>query len=335
MSPLDALPEFVRSALPPALAAGLPASGEPHSEFRLAVLRGLSQPQKSIPACWLYDAAGSELFDRICEQPEYTLARTERALLEAEGPAIARWVGPAAAVIEPGAGSGAKSELLLRALERPFAYVPIDVSPAPLVKLERRLRRALPRLPVAPRVGDFRRAVDLPASLAAARRRLVFFPGSTIGNFDPDEVKQLLAHLASLAGAGGAVLVGVDLCRDAEALERAYDDAAGVTAAFNRNLLVRINREAGGAFDPAAFEHRALWNAEAGRVEMHLRSRRAQTVRAAGTVFHFAAGETIHTENSWKYTPGQFARLARQAGLTPRRLWQDPDRRYSLHGLAP
>lgn len=321
--------------LPPSLTSELPATRDPHTEFRQAVLHGLSQPRKAIAATWLYDAAGSALFDRICEQPEYYLTRVEQSILAAERSAIARWAGPAVAVIEPGAGSGSKSELLLGALERPAAYVPIDVSPAALVRLERRLRERLPRLPVAPRVGDFRRAVDLPASLAGARRRLVFFPGSTIGNFEPAEVQQLLRHLAGIAGPGGALLIGLDLAKDPVVLERAYNDAAGVTAAFNLNLLTRINREAGGEFKPGSFEHHAFFNAEAGRIEMHLRSRCAQSVRVAGTVITFAEGETIHTENSWKYTTGQFARLARQAGLTPRRLWQDREGQFSLHGLTP
>jgi L-histidine Nalpha-methyltransferase len=251
------------------------------------------------------------------------------ALMQAHAAETAALLGPELALIELGSGSGRKTRLLLDHLERPAAYVPVDIAPAQLLASAARLGQSYPGLRVYPVCADFCAAFALPP-IGRALRSAVYFPGSTIGNLEPGPLAELLHRLRQLVGTGGALLVGVDTKKDPAVLERAYDDAAGVTAAFNLNLLTRINRELGGSFDSGAFAHRAFYDARAGRIEMHLVSRRDQIVRVAGQSFAFRAGETIHTENSYKYAPEEFVQLARATGWAPARLWQDAERRFSV-----
>jgi len=299
------------------------------------VWAGLGGARKTLPCKYLYDARGSQLFERICELAEYYPTRTELAIMEAHAGEMARRLGPRCLLVEYGSGSSRKTRLLLDRLEAPAGYVPIDISRDALAASVRALAEAYPDLEVLPVCADYTEPIELPVPSRPAARRGVYFPGSTIGNFSPAEAQRFLARMARVAGRGGAILIGVDLRKDRRTLERAYDDASGVTAAFNLNLLSRLNRELGADFDPGRFAHRAVWNEAAGRVEMHLVSRTRQSVSVAGRRFAFAAGESIHTENSYKYTLEQFARLAAGAGLTVERVWTDPRERFSVQYLAP
>jgi L-histidine Nalpha-methyltransferase len=300
--------------------------GERTSEsarFREDVVRGLSLPRKALPPKWLYDRRGSALFELICEQPEYYPTRTELGILEGYAGEIAEAIGPGALVFEPGAGSGRKTALLLAALARPAGYVPVDISGEALLEGAESLRRQFPRLPVLPLVGDFTTPMALPLGELPARRRVAFFPGSTIGNFDPPEAVALLRRMARDAGPGGALVIGVDLAKDERTLVRAYDDARGVTAAFDLNLLARMNRELGGDFRLSSFRHRAIFDPDYSRVEMHLESLEPQIVTVAGEPFAFRAGETIHTESAYKWETRAFDALALIAGWRPERTWTD------------
>jgi len=297
-------------------------------------LRGLLGTPKTLPATLFYDDEGCRLFYRITDLPEYYLTRTELALLAEVAPLL---VGSTAGLIEYGASDETKASILLdqtTASGRPAfaAYVPIDVAESALMAMAARLARARPSLKVWPVVGDFLRPVVLPALEGLVR--LGFFPGSTIGNLDPAQARLFLARARRTLGTGARMLVGVDLRKDPALLVPAYDDAAGVTAAFNRNVLARLNREAGADFDLAAFVHRALWNPEESRIEMHLVSRRAQTAHLDGQAIRFAPGETIHTENSYKHTPEAFRAIATAAGWRADRMWTDPARLFSLHLLS-
>ncbi len=304
-------------------------------EFRAAVLAGLSQPQKALPCKFFYDFEGSRLFDRICELPEYYPTRTESRILAKHAGAIARLVGPRARLVEFGSGAGIKIRLLLCALDRPAGYIPVDISRLHLLAAASSLARDFPHLAIAPICADYTRAFALPTLAGEAPAATVgFFPGSTIGNFTPEEARLFLAGARHLLGPGSSMIVGVDLRKDEDVLVRAYDDAAGVTAAFNLNLLRRINRELGGTFQLDQFAHRARWNDELGRMEMHLVSRRAQTVEIGGERFAFKDGETIHTENSHKYTCDQFQALARAAGYAPKAVWTDEAELFSVHLLC-
>jgi dimethylhistidine N-methyltransferase len=291
--------------------------------FAEDVLRGLSLRQKAIPPKWLYDARGSALYELICEQPEYYPPRIEAGLLDRHGEEIAAAVGPDALVFEYGAGSARRTLLLLSALRRPVAYVPVDLSREALLSAAEALGARFPRLPVRPVVADFTAPVALPLADVACARRLAFFPGSTIGNLDPPEAVALLRRMAVEAGPGGMLLLGVDLPKDEATLVRAYDDRRGVTAAFDLNLLARINRELAGDFRLSAFRHRASWEPRASRVEMHLVSVEAQLASAAGGTFRFEEGETIHTENAYKWEPRAFDALAAIAGWRPEAAWTD------------
>jgi len=293
--------------------------------FRTDVLSGLSQPRKRLSSQYFYDAAGSRLFDRITELDEYYPTRTEVAILTEHAEAMAARCGPGCLLVELGAGSLTKVRLLLDKLDRPAGYVPVDVSGDHLRDAAAVLADDYPTLPVRPVVADFTRPFALPD--VPAERKVVYFPGSTIGNFDPPEADALLSRVAGLVGPGGGLLLGVDLRKDEAVLERAYNDAAGVTAAFNRNLLVRINRELGGDFDLAAFRHVAFYNRERARIEMHLVSTRPQRVRVGPATFAFRAGESIHTENSYKYDVGELAARAAGRGLVLEEAWTD-DREY-------
>ena len=296
--------------------------------FRQDVVAGLSRPQTSLPPKYFYDAAGSRLFARICRLPEYYVTRAELALTRRHLAAIARFAGRGCQLIEYGSGEGVKSRLLIRAL-RPAVYVPIDISADALRAAARGLAREFPRLRVVPVIGDFSRPIDIPV-----RRGLpsvVYFPGSTIGNLTPEEAH---AFLSMSRGVAARMLVGVDLKKDPAVLHAAYNDAAGVTAAFNLNLLARINRELGADFDPRRFRHYAFYNPAAGRIEMHLVALEAHSVRLGRHRFAFAEGETIHTENSYKYSPGEFTGLAAQAGFRGTRVWTDRRGLFALFGLT-
>jgi dimethylhistidine N-methyltransferase len=287
------------------------------------VVRGLSARRKATPPKWLYDARGSALYELICEQPEYYPPRIERALLERHGEEIAAAVGREALVFEYGAGSARKTTLLLAALRRPAAYVPVDISREALLSAAESMGSRFPRLPVRPVVADFTAPVTLPLGDIPCARRLAFFPGSTIGNFDPPDAVALLRRMALDAGPGGMLLVGVDLPKEEAALVAAYDDARGVTAAFDLNLLARMNRELAGDLRLSAFRHRAVWDARLSRVEMHLESLEPQVVSVAGRSFRFAAGETIHTESAYKWEPRAFDALAAFAGWRSEAAWTD------------
>jgi dimethylhistidine N-methyltransferase len=296
------------------------------TSFRDDVVAGLSLPQKSLPPKYFYDAAGSRLFARICRLPEYYVTRAELALTRANLAAIARFAGRGCQLIEYGSGEGIKSRLVIRAL-RPSLYVPIDISESALAAASRRLEREFPWLRVAPLVGDFSRPLEIPL---LKKSRVVYFPGSTIGNLSPDEAH---AFLSMSRGVAARMLVGVDLKKDPALLHAAYNDAAGVTAQFNLNLLARINRELGADFDLRGWRHYAFYNPAEGRVEMHLVSLGAQRVKVGGHRFDFRAGEAIHTENSYKYSLEDFRALAARAGFSSPKAWTDRRGLFALHGL--
>jgi L-histidine N-alpha-methyltransferase len=296
------------------------------------VRAGLSQPQKALSPKYFYDAAGSDLFEAITRLPEYYPTRTEIGILDRSGLEIAALLPAHAALVEFGSGSTVKLRRLLEHLDTLAAYVPVDVSGAFLQSQAEALKADLPQLRVEPVIADFTRDFDLPQSLDGLPRA-GFFPGSTIGNFEPAEAESLLRRFGRILGQGAHMIVGVDLVKDTATLERAYDDAAGVTAAFNLNLLTRINRELAGRFDLDAFAHRAVFNASTSRIEMHLVSRDAQTVRVGSDTFAFAEGETIHTESSYKYTVATFRALAERAGWTWLKVWTDPEGLFSVHAL--
>lgn len=299
----------------------------------LADLReGFSKPQKALSPKYFYDAAGSELFEAITRLREYYPTRTEIGILDARGPEIAALLPARAALVEFGSGSTAKLRRLLRHLDKLAAYVPVDVSGEFLGAQADALRADFPHLSVEPVVADFTRDFDLPDALNGMPRA-GFFPGSTIGNFEPPEAGALLRRFARILGSGAHLIVGIDLVKDTGVLEAAYDDAEGVTAAFNLNLLARINRELAGRFDLGGFAHRAVFNPALSRIEMHLVAREAQAVRVGSETFAFAAGETIHTESSYKYTVETFRTLAERAGWTWLKVWSDPEGLFSVHAL--
>ena len=303
--------------------------------FRDDVFEGLSREQKELPCKYFYDDRGSELFNTICGLDEYYPTRTETALLQAHGREMADLIGPGVCLIEFGCGSLLKTRLLLDALRSPAAFVPIDISADHLLQSAAALAADYPNLEVLPVVADFTRPVKLPdKARKASENRIGFFPGSTIGNFDHAGAADFLATVADMVGSGGALLIGVDLKKDEDILVRAYDDAQGVTAAFNRNVLERINRELGGCFDIETFRHRALYNGAEGRIEMHLVSEKDQTVTVHDRDFTFTKGETIHTENSCKYHVEEFSSLAAGAGFRSARTWVDGDGLFSLHYLT-
>jgi len=293
-------------------------------------LAGLSAPRKTLPCKWLYDAEGASLFEAITRLPEYYPTRTETMILAEQGAAIAEAVGPGAAVIEFGPGDGAKAVLLLRALRAPAAYLPVDIAPEWLEAAASRVAVALPGLPIRPVVADFAGPFELAGRAEGSRVHLGFFPGSTIGNFEPAAAVTFLKRARASLRPGARLLLGADLVKDPAILVAAYDDPAGVTAAFNLNLLARLNREAGADFDLAGFRHRAVWNAALDRIEMHLEALRPQRVRVAGREFRFLAGETIHTESSHKYRPDRLRALAEAGGWKSAAMWTDPDALFSV-----
>ncbi|MGD9943454.1 MAG: L-histidine N(alpha)-methyltransferase [Burkholderiaceae bacterium] len=339
----DRHPMLRDAAIPPARTRAsvrsLPLRPEAHGapydpRFAADVLSGLAQVAKSIPSTWLYDRRGSELFEDITQLHEYYPTRSEIAILRHCVNAIAEQAGSDAVVVEIGSGSSRKTPLLLAALDSPHAYVPIDISAEFLIESVTELRHRFPGLRMLPLIADFTKPLSLPAELGSApagARRLVFFPGSTIGNLSPQQAMQCLSRLAELAGDDGLVLIGADSNRDEQTLLPAYDDAAGVTAEFNLNLLRRINRELRGNFDLSRFRHLARFDRQHARMEMHLVSTTAQQVEVLGRRFQFRAGESIHTENSYKYDAAALGALARAAGLHRRTAWTDETRRFVVH----
>ena len=316
--------------------ARLESVSSPQGEsFADTLLRGLHQTPKQIACKYFYDDTGSRLFDAICELPEYYQTRTELALLRRHAGEIAALMGDGVEIVEFGAGALRKVRILLDAAQNPRAYTPLDISGDYLQTVVRALAADYPALTLRPLVGDFTLPLEiaaLPGQDLKTARRAGFFPGSTIGNFKPDAAMALLRRMRANLN-GGGLLVGVDLVKDPARLHAAYNDAAGVTALFNKNLLVRANRELGADFDPEAFAHYAPYNAAAHRIEMYLVSLKRQSVRLCGQQFDFAAGEPLHTEDSHKYTIESFREMACRAGFNPRAVWTDEERLFSVHWL--
>ncbi len=295
------------------------------------LIEGLKERPMRLSPVWFYDERGSALFERICELPEYYLTRTELGIMQSHVPEMARALGPHVALIEPGSGASRKTRLLLDALVRPAAYVPVDISREHLHASARNLRREFPELRVQPIVADFTRPLQLPSWPASSgRRRVIYFPGSTLGNFDREAAVALLQRFRRLAGEEGALLLGVDRVKDTEVLEKAYDDSAGVTAEFNRNALRHLNRELGTEFDLAGFRHRARWVPEYSRIEMHLVAESAQRFGLDGKAYRLAPGDYLLTEYSHKYTLETLEVLAEAAGWTIRRTWSDSANWFSV-----
>lgn len=306
----------------------------PASELLEIVQRGLHAQPKRLPSWLFYDAPGSALFERICEQPEYYLTRCEIALMQAHAAGIADALGVDVRLVEYGSGSASKTRLLLEQMASPVSYVPVEISPEPLQQSVQRLAERFADLPVQPLCADFTRALRLPIPPRAPRRTVVYFPGSTIGNFDTREAVALLRKMRAEMGENGGILIGVDLKKDPASIEAAYNDAAGITARFTLNMLARLNRELGCDFDLDGFGHRAHYNALAGRIETSLVSRRAQKLHIGRTQVAFGEGEAIRVEISCKYSLEDFAALAAKAGLDVLRVWLDPERMFSVQYLV-
>jgi dimethylhistidine N-methyltransferase len=303
-------------------------------DFLSDVLAGLNRTPKTLPCKYFYDQRGSDLFNEICELPEYYPTRTEKALLLDCAAEIADAIGPKCRLIEYGTGSSDKMRIMLDALDRPAAFIAVDISREHLLQATAALATERPDLEVHAVCTDFTKPFNVPSvENGDGGKAVAFFPGSSLGNFHPDQASGFLANAAHVVDAGGGMVIGLDLKKDDRILNAAYNDSAGVTAAFNKNILRRINHELNGSFVLDDFEHRAFYNEAKGRVEMHLISRRDQTVRIAGHEFRFRAGEGIHTENSYKYDIDEFRNLALGAGFRPIRVWTDPDRLFSVHYL--
>src|SRR5581483_5656937 len=298
------------------------------------VQRGLRSQPKRLPSWLFYDEQGSALFEQICEQPEYYLTRAEIALLDQHAGDIAQVLGPDVRLVEYGSGHAIKTRLLLEHLSTPVAWVPIELSTDPLRHSMERMAQHFPQLPIQPLAVDFTRPLRLPVPPRAPRRTVLYFPGSTIGNFEDREAAQLLRKMRSEMGDNGGILVGVDLKKDRATIEAAYNDRAGVTAAFTLNMLTRLNRELGCNFELSAFRHRAHYNAMAGRIETHILSNREQRVRVGRLQVLFREDEAMVVEYSCKYSPADFAALAATAGLAVQQVWFDPERMFSLQYLT-
>jgi len=308
--------------------------GEATTQFEADVLDGLSRPQKTLAPKYFYDEVGSALFEAICRTPEYYPTRVETALLSDVAQELAPDIAPGAALVEFGSGASEKTRLILDASPTVGLYVPIDISVEALAAAAARIAAAYPNLRVAPIAADFTRPLRQ-AALDHAPAVVGFFPGSTIGNFTPAEAQAFLTRAHALLGPRALFLIGVDLVKDLEILRAAYNDAAGVTAAFNLNVLARMNRELGGDFQLDRFAHRAVWNADLSRIEMHLESLEPQTARVAGRAFHFRRGETLHTENSHKFTVPSFTALALSAGWRVVSCWTSRVQPFAAVLLAP
>jgi len=313
---------------PAAAAAPLPSD-----QLTSNVLDGLRQSPKQLSPVWFYDELGSTLFDSICELPEYYVTRTEMQIMQDHIEEMAAAIGPRVALIEYGSGSSLKTRLLLDKLPELVSYVPIDISRDYLLEVAGTLARDYPALTIAPVCADFTQPFDLPAQIASAQRRIVYFPGSTLGNFERAQAAKVLAGMRAIIGKRGAVLIGIDLKKDPRVLERAYDDQAGLTARFNLNALRHMNRELGADFDLNAFEHRATWVEEQNRIEMHLVSKRDQIVHFGDQEVAIGRDEHLRTECCHKYTLEGFADLAAEADLVVTRVWTDPAHQFSVQLL--
>lgn len=296
--------------------------------------RGLSAKPKRLPSWLFYDERGSALFDEICEQPEYYLTRCEIALMDEHAASIADTLGSDVRLVEYGSGNARKTGMLLDHLQAPVAYVPVEISSEPLRQSVDRLARAFPQLPLQPLCADFSKPLRLPIPPRAPRRTVVYFPGSTIGNFENREAAALLRKMRNEMGDAGGILIGVDLKKDPAVIEAAYNDRAGVTAEFTLNMLARLNREIGSNFDLSAFAHRAHYNPMAGRIETHIVSRRQQHVKVGRVNVAFRADEAIQVEYSCKYSLEDFAALAARAGLAVQRVWTDAEQMFSVQYLV-
>lgn len=304
------------------------------AEFCEQVLTGLSQHPRTLPCKFFYDETGSLLFSKICELPEYYITRTEMRILREHGREIGHALGNSVELIGLGTGAGTKTRILLGHLEAPAIYVPVDISREQLTQSSIAFRKQFPGLQVLPVCADYLQPFDLPRRSRKSSQTVVYFPGSTIGNLEPDEATEFLTKVATMAAPGGRALIGVDLKKAKTILERAYNDAAGVTADFNLNLLARINRELGADFSLGQWRHRAIYNEKLGRIEMHLISKIPQTVHLAGAKFTFAAGEPIITEFSYKYSPAEMIAMAQAAGLRFEKLWTDEQKLFGLFLFA-
>lgn len=303
-------------------------------QFLADVLIGLSRTQKSIPSKYFYDEKGSQLFDQICDLDEYYPTRTEIRIMQQHIDEMVEVLGPEVLLVEYGSGSSLKTRILLQEMDQLAGYVPIDISKEHLYQSAAQIKNDFPGLKVYPVHADYSAEFTVPLDIASYGRKVVYFPGSTIGNFNLMEAEAFLKRIGRVVGKGGGLLIGVDLRKDVEILEAAYNDRQQVTAEFNLNLLERINRELDANFNLACFEHKAIFNEKEGRIEMHLVSKIDQQVTIGEQVFSFKAGESIHTENSYKYTLTQFAALARCADLKVERLWTDANRLFSVQYLT-
>jgi dimethylhistidine N-methyltransferase len=305
------------------------------ADFHAEALAGLRGEPKRLSPKFFYDKRGSELFDRICELEEYYPTRTETAILERYAGEIAGLLGEDCSLIEYGSGSSRKIRVLLDELGGKLTYIAIDISRQHLLESAQELSNSYPEAEVIAVCADYTKPFELPApNRRSSGKRVVFFPGSTIGNFSPAEARRFLRTTASQVGSGGSLLIGVDLKKDPAVLHAAYNDSEGVTAAFNKNLLRRMNTELGADFDLASFRHQAFYNRHDGRIEMHLISLKDQQVRLNGDTIRFRSGETIHTENSYKFDVAEFHAMAADAGFRPDKVWTDPQRLFSLHYLT-
>jgi L-histidine Nalpha-methyltransferase len=335
-SPVRAATGYHAAAMDTPLAnLALVAAEDFGTSLRDDVLTGFAAAPRTLPAKWFYDEQGSELFEAICVTPEYYVTRTELAILRQHLDTIASALPAGAVLIEPGSGAGIKTRLLIEAC-LPCAYVAIDISRSMLEVGAAGTARLFPSLQVLAIHADYTRLDTLPDDrLPPGAPRVLYFPGSTIGNFTPEETRAFLRRVARWIGPAGSVLIGVDTRKDAAVLEAAYDDRQGVTARFNLNLLARLNAELGCTFDLSRFRHRARYDAQAGRVEMHLESLVDQQVEVAGVVHRFRSGETIHTENSYKYAPDAFRALAASSGHACRSTWTDAQGAFAIYHLTP
>ena len=299
-------------------------------DFLTDVLAGLSQRPRTLPCKYFYDARGSALFQKICELPEYYLTRTELEILNRYAGEMAEALGPGIELIGLGTGAGTKTRILLEKLHTPIAYVPVDISKEQLQRSTKLFRKIFPKLEILPVCADYLEPVKLPSPAHEPARKVVYFPGSTIGNFETAPARQFLQRIARYVGHGGGLLIGVDLEKDRRVLEDAYNDSAGVTAQFNLNLLARANRELGADFDLKQWRHHSLYNPEQHRIEIYLASETDQSVHIAGRRFDFQAGEKITTEYSYKHTPGGFTKLAGRAGFEFVQMWADDARLFGV-----
>ena len=306
------------------------AAAAAKENFREEVLNGLSESPRRLPCKFFYDERGAHLFRQICELPEYYITRTEIEILRLHGAEMAKTLGPGIELIGLGTGAGSKTQILLEELRDPAVYVPIDISKEQLENSAARFREMFPKLQILPVAADYLGPFELPLPRKLSSRSVIYFPGSTIGNFEPDSAGEFLTRLVDLAGDGGGLLIGVDLQKDRHVIEAAYNDSAGVTAQFNKNLLSRINRELGADFDLAHWQHYAVYNPAEGRIELYLLSEIDQTASVDRRSFQFRAGEKILTEYSYKHTIGGFITLARQAGFHFEQVWTDDERWFGV-----